>query len=315
MKIRDLFERPINRPINGVIKAEQFDSESVWQELDEYVVTKELDIHLRKFFETYLNAIDNARDPDVASKVGVWVSGFFGSGKSHFIKILSYLLENREVTKRGVTRRAIDFFADKIQDPMLAADIKRAVASSVDVILFNIDSKASNADGRDVILRVFLKVFNERLGYCGDHPHIAHMERYLAGKGKLQEFKQLLAEKFNVDWDLDRDAYQFHGEALAAALSQVLGDDIKDADTWLERFEQDFSLSVENFAKWVKEYLDSKGPDHRIVFLVDEIGQFIGQDTHLMLNLQTITEKSGHRVQRPRVDRCNVAGGYGCGSR
>lgn len=293
MKIRALFERPINRSINGVIKAEQFDSDSVWQELDEYVVTKELDIHLRKFFEAYLNAIDNARDPDVASKVGVWVSGFFGSGKSHFIKILSYLLENRVVAKEGVTRKAIDFFADKIQDPMLAADIKRAVASSVDVILFNIDSKASNADGRDVILRVFLKVFNERLGYCGDHPHIAHMERYLAGKGKLLEFKQLLADKFDVDWDLDRDAYQFHGEALAAALSQVLGEDIKDADTWLERFEQDFSLSVENFAKWVKEYLDGNGPDHRIVFLVDEIGQFIGQDTHLMLNLQTITENLG----------------------
>lgn len=154
MKIKELFERPIDRSINGVIKAEQFDAESVWQELEEYVVTKELDVHLRKFFEGYLSAIDNARDPDVASKVGVWVSGFFGSGKSHFIKILSYLLENREVTKGSETKRAIEFFADKIQDPMLAADIKRAVGSNVDVILFNIDSKASNADGRDVILRV-----------------------------------------------------------------------------------------------------------------------------------------------------------------
>ena len=100
MKIKELFERPIDRSINGVIKAEQFDAESVWQELEEYVVTKELDVHLRKFFEAYLNAIDNARDPDVASKVGVWVSGFFGSGKSHFIKVLSYLLENREVHER-----------------------------------------------------------------------------------------------------------------------------------------------------------------------------------------------------------------------
>ena len=293
MKIKELFERPINRSINGVIKAEQFDPESVWQELEEYVVTKELDIHLRKFFEAYLNAIDNARDTDVASKVGVWVSGFFGSGKSHFIKILSYLLENREVTKDGETRKAIEFFQDKIQDPMLAADIKRAVGSSVDVILFNIDSKASNADGRDVILRVFLKVFNERLGYCGDHPHIAHMERYLAAKGKLEAFKTTLADEFGVDWERDRDAYQFHAEALAAALSKTLGEDIKNADTWLARFEQDFSLSVENFAKWVKEYLDSKGADHRIVFLVDEIGQFIGQDTRLMLNLQTITENLG----------------------
>ena len=293
MKIKQLFERPIDRSINGVIKAEQFDAESVWQELEEYVITRELDIHLRKFFEAYLNAIENARDPDVASKVGVWVSGFFGSGKSHFIKILSYLLENREVTKGSETRRAIDFFNEKIQDPMLAADIKRAVGSDVDVILFNIDSKASNADGRDVILRVFLKVLNERLGYCGDHPHIAHMERHLAKRGKLQEFKDLLRAEHDLVWEDERDAYQFHAEALASALSMVLGEDIKDADVWLSRFEQDFSLSVESFAKWVREYLDQQGEDHRIIFLVDEIGQFIGQDTHLMLNLQTITENLG----------------------
>ncbi len=293
MKIRKLFERPIDRSINGVIKAEQFDAASVWQELEEYVVTKELDIHLRKFFEAYLNAIDNAKDPDVASKVGVWVSGFFGSGKSHFIKILSYLLENREATKDGETKRAIDFFKDKIQDAMLAADIKRAVGSDVDVILFNIDSKASNADGRDVILRVFLKVFNERLGYCGDHPHIAHMERYLEKHGKLQTFKDALKADHGIVWEDERDAYQFHSEALADALAQALGEDIKDAETWLSRFEQDFSLSVESFSKWVKEYLDAQSPDHRIIFLVDEIGQFIGQDTHLMLNLQTITENLG----------------------
>lgn len=293
MKIKELFERPIDRSINGVIKAEQFDAESVWQELEEYVVTKELDVHLRKFFEAYLNAIDNSRDPDVASKVGVWVSGFFGSGKSHFIKILSYLLENREVTKSGQTKRAIEFFEDKIQDPMLAADIKRAVGSDVDVILFNIDSKASNADGRDVILRVFLKVFNERLGYCGDHPHIAHMERHLEKRGKLDTFKDALKADHGITWEDERDAYQFHSEALADALSKALGEDIKDADAWLSRFEQDFSLSVESFSKWVKEYLDMKGSDHRIIFLVDEIGQFIGQDTHLMLNLQTITENLG----------------------
>ena len=108
MQIKDLFAKQIDRPINGVIKADQADSESVWQELDEYVVTKELDIHFRRFFGAYLDALDNAGNPDVAGKVGVWISGFFGSGKSHFLKILSYLLENRAVTRGGETRRAIE---------------------------------------------------------------------------------------------------------------------------------------------------------------------------------------------------------------
>jgi hypothetical protein len=293
MKIKELFTKPINRPINGVIKAEQMDVDSVWQELDEFVVTKEIDEHLEKFIGTYLHAINNPTDPSVANEVGVWVSGFFGSGKSHFIKILSYLLENKEITKDGVTRRAIDFFEGKIQDTMLAGDLKNAARADTDVILFNIDTKADNADGRDVILRVFLKVFNERLGFSGDHPHIAHMERYLVKQGKYDAFREAFQEETGEDWFLERDAYNFHSEGLAAALSKTLGQEITDADTWLERHEENFSLSIENLAKWVKEYLDSKGKNHRIMFLVDEIGQFIGKETPLMLNLQTITENLG----------------------
>lgn len=291
VQIKSLFTRSIHRSINGVIKADQDDAESVWQELDEYVITRELDQHLRSFFESYLAALDNPQD--ASGRVGVWISGFFGSGKSHFLKILSYLLENKQVSKDGETRQAIDFFERKIADPMLAADIKRAIAAETDVLLFNIDSKADSGDGRDAILRVFLKIFNERLGFCGDHPHIAHMERHLDDLGKFAEFKQAFAVASGSTWEDERDAYHFQVDALATALSQTLGQEIKDADAWVERFENDFSLNVESFAKWVKEYLDKRGKDQRIVFLVDEVGQFIGQDTHLMLSLQTITENLG----------------------
>lgn len=291
LQIKNLFTRSIHRSINGVIKADQDDAESVWQELDEYVITRELDQHLRSFFESYLAALDNPQD--ASGRVGVWISGFFGSGKSHFLKILSYLLENKQVARDGVTRQAIDFFERKIADPMLAADIKRAIAADTDVLLFNIDSKADSGDGRDAILRVFLKVFNERLGFCGDHPHIAHMERYLDDQGKFVAFRQAFAEASGSTWEEERDAYHFKVDALAAALSQTLGQEIKDADVWVERFEKDFNLNVESFAKWVKDYLDKRAKDQRIVFLVDEVGQFIGQDTHLMLSLQTITEELG----------------------
>ncbi|PVZ66778.1 BREX system P-loop protein BrxC [Pelagibaculum spongiae] len=299
MNIEALFEKPIARNINGVIKADQTDNESIWQELDEYVITRELDIHLRKFFEAYLNAIDNPNDPASAGKVGVWVSGFFGSGKSHFIKILSYLLENRSINrfcpelKQRETRTPLDFFKDKITDNLLAADLARAVNSEAEVILFNIDSRADNTEGRDAILRVFLKVFNEKLGYSPDHPIIAHLERYLAKKGKLLDFHKAFLKHSEMDWLENRDNYIFHNDALGAALTEVTGQTITDALNWLERFEEDFSVSVDNFCGWVKEYLETKPNDHKILFLVDEIGQFIGQDTHLMLNLQTITENLG----------------------
>src|SRR5436309_7268856 len=89
MHIKTLFQKDIARPINGVVKADQLDASSVWQELDEFVVTRELDQHLRMFFSAYGEA-NHHHDPAVSGTIGVWGSGFFGSGKSHFIKVLSY---------------------------------------------------------------------------------------------------------------------------------------------------------------------------------------------------------------------------------
>lgn len=147
------------------MKADQLDDSSVWQEWDEFVITRELDQHFRKFISWYLEAVDQEKNPDPTGKMGIWISGFFGSGKSHFLKVLSYLLRNHTHTNNGQSRQAIEFFESKVKDAMLFGDIKRAVAANTDVILFNIDSKADHRTGRDLILRVFLKVLNELQGY------------------------------------------------------------------------------------------------------------------------------------------------------
>ncbi len=300
MPIKDLFERDIFRPINGVVKADQLDDSSVWQELDEFVITKELDQHFRRFISWYLDAVDQGKNPDPAGKMGVWISGFFGSGKSHFLKVLSYLLRNRAHTLHGQTRQAVDFFQSKVQDALLFADIRRAVVANTDVILFNIDSKADHGSttGRDLILRVFVKVLNELQGYSGDHPHIAHMERHLESKGKLQAFHAAYQKHTGLNWIAERDAYQFNRDEVVKAFSEALGQSQTAAEKWIDGAEDSFALSVENFCKWTKEYLDSRGPQHRVVFLVDEVGQFIGNDSHLMLNLQTITEELGTICRR-----------------
>src|SRR5262249_43517213 len=272
MRIENLFQKDIFRPINGVVKADQLDAFSVWQELDEFVVTRELHQHLRKFFSTYGDAIDHAHDPDVSGKIGVWVSGFFGSGKSHFIKVLSYLLQNRTHTHDSQVKQAVEFFEPKIKDAMLLGDIKRGVASKTDVILFNIDSKADTKAGRDAILSVFLKVLNEMQGFCPDHPHIAHMERYLQGKGKLQAFEDAFEKASGSPWSKERDAYQFNHDQVIAAWCSVTGQSKEAAEKWIDKAEENFSLTVENFCKWVKDYLDQKGQNHRIIFLIDEVG-------------------------------------------
>lgn len=84
MKIQSMFQKDIDRPINGVVKVMQDDQQSLKDELSEYIITKELRRHFATFFDNYVKAIDTPTD-----KIGVWISGFFGSGKSHFLKMLS----------------------------------------------------------------------------------------------------------------------------------------------------------------------------------------------------------------------------------
>lgn len=296
MKIRELFTKPIDRPINGVIKADQRDAESIWQELDEYVVTKQLTEYFRRFFDAFLATADNPKDPVLSARMGVWVSGFFGSGKSHFIKILSYLLENIEAVnpKDGTIKRAAQFFDEqKIKDAMLLADVQRAIQGSSDVILFNIDAKADSKSDRDVILQVFLRVFNEKLGYSGDAPHVAHMERHLVSKGAYDAFKAAFAEKNGSTWEAERDAVDFLRDDVVHAFAKALNQSEESAAAWFDNARDTFRINIEGLAKMIQEYLATKPAGHRIIFLVDEVGQFIGDNTQLMLTLQTITEQLG----------------------
>ena len=113
--LKRIYAKDIDREIQGVIKVD--DESYISQELEEYVVTDELLKHFNSFFEAYNAGINSNTE-----KMGVWISGFFGSGKSHFLKIISYLLENKIVNGKP----AVDYFDDKIQDKMLLADIKKS---------------------------------------------------------------------------------------------------------------------------------------------------------------------------------------------
>ena len=287
MNIDQLFQKSIYRNINGVIKVAQQDNESVRQELDEYIVTKELDKHFHAFFERYAGALDTSTD-----KMGVWISGFFGSGKSHFLKILSYLLANQELEGK----QAVDFFdAARIPDPLLLANIMRAAHVPTDVILFNIDSKAdaTSKNQKDSIVKVFQKVFDEHLGYFGTVPAIAEFERRLDEEGKYLSFQQAFQATSGIAWQDARDAWGFHQDEISQALQVSRGMTAEAATRLVETYDQNYSLSVEKFACTVRQYLDQKGVQHRLIFMVDEVGQYIGENSDLMLNLQTVVEDLG----------------------
>ena len=288
MFIKDMFAKPIDRDIKGVIKVGQADDENIKQELEEYVVTRELQKHFTDFFTSYKKGINGHTD-----KMGVWISGFFGSGKSHFLKILSYLLENKEVNGK----KAIHYFIDdkKIIDPMVLADMKLAASVPTDVVLFNIDSKSEMAgkQTKDAIVSVFLKVFNEMQGFCGSIPALADLERQLTEQSRYDEFKEKFEDEFGKPWIDSRNKFDFIQDTIVDVLEEMGFMSESAARNWCEKAIEPYQISIENFAKMVKEYLDHKGRNHHLVFLVDEIGQYIGDDSKLMLNLQTVTEDLG----------------------
>ncbi|MED4904264.1 BREX system P-loop protein BrxC [Parageobacillus thermoglucosidasius] len=286
MIIRDMFQKPIDRDIKGVIKVGQDDESNVYQELDEYVVTNEILEHLGDFFEAYKKSIVGHTD-----KMGVWISGFFGSGKSHFLKILSYLLENRQV--KG--KKAISFFENKISDPMVLADMKQAGDITADIILFNIDSKseADSKQQKDAIVKVFNKVFNEMQGFCGSIPWVADLERRLVKDGCYEAFKAEFEKISGNKWEDAREDFYYEEDAIVEALTRTTKMSEEAARNWYNNVEETYSLSVEKFAQRVREYIESKGPNHHVVFLVDEMGQYIGDNSQLMLNLQTVVEDLG----------------------
>ena len=170
MLIRNMFADDINRKINGVIKVDQSGDDVIEQEVREYVITNELKKHFMSFFSYYSDAFD-----EPTADIGVWISGFFGSGKSHFLKMLSYILENREVGGVKTVERFREKFAD---DPATFMMSDKATRARSDTILFNIDVESSINKDKTAVLRVFAKMFYHHLGFYGDNLKVAMLEHY-----------------------------------------------------------------------------------------------------------------------------------------
>lgn len=294
MKVNELFLKDIHRNIDGVITASQTSDEQVYQELDEYVVTKELQGHFKTFFDAYKKGIHGE-----TSKMGVWIQGFFGSGKSHFLKILSYLLENKEINGKS----ALDFFIEgdettrKIMDDITIADMRLATNVPTNVILFNVESKhQTGIEEKNSLVNVFLKVFNHSLGFS-TIPQLADLERNLAKQEKYEIFKKAFQEIYGQSWESSRHEIDFLEDEITASLVKAEFFSESAAKNWFARYESDYKISIEEFANLVQEYLQVQGNNEHIVFLVDEIGQYIGGNRSLTLQLQTIVEELGNKCR------------------
>ena len=284
MRIQSMFKDDINRKINGVVKVDQDESSVLVQELNEYVITRELKKHFITFFNNYIESFN-----EETADIGVWISGFFGSGKSHFLKMLSYLLENKEVQGVKTVERFRIKFAD---DPATFMLIDRATRGLTHTILFNIDIEGSINKDKTAVLRVFAKMFYNYLGFYGENLKVAKLEQFIAKKGKTEEFRRVFEEKNGASWLESRDAYAFFEDDIVATLQEVLGMSEQAASNWFNGTET-VETSIAQLVSEIKEYVDSQPKDFRLLFMIDEVGQYVGGDTDLLINLQSLVEKIG----------------------
>ena len=284
MIIRNMFQEDINRQINGVIKVDQSSADVTRQEVKEYVITKELKKHFIQFFDYYDEAFSTP-----TADIGVWISGFFGSGKSHFLKMLSYILENKEIDGR----KTVEYFRDKFtDDPATFMLIDKATKNLTETILFNIDIEGSINKDKTAVLRVFAKMFYNHLGFYGENLKVAKLEQFIAKQGKTQEFRRVFKEKNGEEWFEARDAFAFFEDDVVATLTEVLGMSETAAHNWFDGTETT-EMSIAQLVSEIKDYVRTKPKNFRLLFMIDEVGQYIGTDTDLLLNLQSLVEKIG----------------------
>lgn len=284
MMIRDMFAEDINRKINGVIKVAQDTTDVIEQEVREYVITKELKKHFISFFDYYSDAFDKP-----TADIGVWISGFFGSGKSHFLKMLSYILENKSIGGIPTVEKFRQKFAD---DPATFMLIDRATRGKTETILFNIDIEGSINKDKTAVLRVFAKMFYTHLGFYGENLKVAMLEQYIDQLGKTEEFRRVFEAKKGKPWTEQRKAFAFNGKFIVPTLMEVLDMSEEDAKRWFnDKTAVEFSIA--RLVEDIKTYVSRQPENFRLLFMIDEVGQYVGTDTDMLLNLQSLTEKIG----------------------
>lgn len=295
MKLKDLYSKPINRAVNPAVSATKFDPETERIEIQEYVFTDEI---INGLFRI-LDAIKNNKPYD---HVGIWIDGYYGSGKSHFLKYLDYCItpstRERAVNRLLAAVKAIDPLDEKHNlnfdyDELLSIAnwLKRA---TIDTCIFNLETSYDNStDKKKAFLHVFWNEFNGKRGFNKFNITLAqNLEKPLAEKGVFEAFKERIAEE-GGDWndpgmaadliDNELDWVLDIAKELAPTLS---------VDSIRERIiKRDTNMSIDRFGMELASYLKDKGDDYRLILLADEVSQFINKERDRYLNLQEIITK------------------------
>ncbi|MBM4467337.1 MAG: BREX system P-loop protein BrxC, partial [Chloroflexi bacterium] len=291
--LKDLFVYPIERYIPPVAKVDDTTEATVEMELREYVVTTPIERALADFLEIYAESRTTPTD-----KIGVWISGFFGSGKSQFAKILSYLLSNPTVGKRTARELFVERLAGSPQRTELEGLLHRISLLDSHVIMFQIKAEQDQTREESISEIMYRRYLDSR-GLSTD-PLVASLELSLIERGLYDAFQAEVEKRVGRSWSEERDDYLFIRSTVAEALQAVAPEAYhsrNEALAALEMVDRSQRLTVSDLAERLVDYVDelaatgdAERPPH-LVFIMDEMGQFIGTDSQKLLELQSIAEQ------------------------
>jgi len=292
MKIKELFQMDIHRRIEEVIKVDQADQETVRNELEEYIVTDSIKGHYRQVLDAYTTARTTPTEG-----IGVWVSGFFGSGKSSFAKNLGYILANREV----LDRKAADIFAAQVNDPRIV-DLLKVVNTTIPThaVIFDVSMDRGIRTASERITEVMYKALLRELGYVEDFD-LADLEMGLEADGLLGDFEKRFEARFKQPWKKRRKIGRSLNEA-SAVLQEMDPTTYPQADSWVHslgvldvdgNFKGRADISANRLAELAFELMARRQPGKALVFVIDEVGQYVSRSVDKMLDLQAIVQAFG----------------------
>ena len=292
MKIRNLFAKDIERKINPAVVVAEQDQNTVQTEIDEYVFTEDLIDNLYKFLDALINRKDG--------KTAIWINGYYGSGKSHFIKYVHYCInpDTSDIAFDHFVKNAQEIsksFSDATPSNILQLQ-KKLGSTDIHNIMFNVDAVSGQKNDKNKLAIIILNQFNEFRGYNKKNIPLALLvEKHLDKLGLFEAFKTKVNQLDGYNWE--SDAATLVSLKLDKVLDVVLElDPSIDRDALRSKLKNPDDITIEgDLIPQFLEYLDGKPTDYRLVFLIDEVSQYIGRDTNLLLNLQTIIEEVGSK--------------------
>jgi len=204
--IRDLLARNLEQKIEEIIKVDQTDEQSVYTEITEYVATDRITDQYRDLLRAVAEAPAEPHEG-----IGVWISGFFGSGKSSFAKNLGYVLANRPV----LGHKAAELFKTQVQDRRISELVDFLnTRIPAEVIMFDVSVDRAVKRATERLAEVMYTVLLRELDYAEDYD-IADLEIELEKEGKLDEFIARCSTLYNLEWRTVRKGAQKISRASA----------------------------------------------------------------------------------------------------